>query len=66
MRSALLLDKKRRGGEPAFVVPAAGGAALVSGLELDLALEPLWELLDEGGAGRLERSAAADPQEVPR
>jgi 3-dehydroquinate synthase len=66
VRSALLLDKKRRGGEPAFVVPAAGGAALVSGLELDLALEPLWELLDEGGAGRLERSAAADPQEVPR
>ncbi|MGC2191146.1 MAG: bifunctional shikimate kinase/3-dehydroquinate synthase [Candidatus Dormiibacterota bacterium] len=66
VRSALLLDKKRRGGEPAFVVPTTGGAALVSGVELDLALEPLWVFLAEGGEGQLERSAAADPQEVPR
>jgi 3-dehydroquinate synthase len=45
VRSALLLDKKRRGGVPAFIVPSIGGAVLVSGLEADFALEPLWEVL---------------------
>jgi 3-dehydroquinate synthetase len=66
VRTALLLDKKRRGGEPAFVVPAANGAALVSGIELDQALEPLWELLVDDGGARRERSVAAGPQEAPR
>jgi shikimate kinase/3-dehydroquinate synthase len=66
VRTAVLLDKKRRGGEPAFVVPAANGAALVSGIELDQALEPLWELLVDDRGARRERSVAAGPQEAPR
>ncbi|MGH7641480.1 MAG: bifunctional shikimate kinase/3-dehydroquinate synthase [Candidatus Dormibacteria bacterium] len=45
IRAALLLDKKRRGGEGAWVVPAPAGATLVRGIGLELALEPLWELL---------------------
>ena len=64
VRAALLLDKKRRGGEPAFVVPAAGGARLVTEIDLELALEPLWELLADGDGAALPRSAAPDPQEV--
>jgi 3-dehydroquinate synthase len=65
VRTALLLDKKRRGGNPAFVVPAMGGARLVTELDLELALEPLWELLAGGDRAVLTRFAAPDPQEVP-
>ncbi|MGB9484235.1 MAG: bifunctional shikimate kinase/3-dehydroquinate synthase, partial [Candidatus Dormiibacterota bacterium] len=65
VRTALLLDKKRRGGDPAFVVPAMGGARLVTELDLGLALEPLWELLADGDGAVLARSAAPGPQEVP-
>ncbi|MFZ0995249.1 MAG: bifunctional shikimate kinase/3-dehydroquinate synthase [Candidatus Dormiibacterota bacterium] len=45
VRAAVTLDKKSRGGAPAFVVPTAGGALLVSGIDLEPALQPLWEVL---------------------
>jgi len=58
VRSALLLDKKRRGGAPAFVVPTPAGVTLISGIELDPALKPLWELLEVATNGELEGAAA--------
>jgi 3-dehydroquinate synthase len=45
VRAAVAVDKKSRGGKPAFVVPSAGGAVLLSGIDLELALRPLWEVL---------------------
>jgi shikimate kinase/3-dehydroquinate synthase len=67
VRSALLLDKKRRAGVPAFVVPTPGGAALVSGLELEVALAPLWEVLAHPDAGAdSEREVSAALAETPR
>jgi shikimate kinase/3-dehydroquinate synthase len=51
VRAAVTLDKKSRGGTPAFVVPTARGAVLVSGVDLELALRPLWEVL-AGQSGR--------------
>jgi len=47
IRSALRLDKKRRAGQAAFVVPVKGGASLVTEIQLEQALEPLWRLLEE-------------------
>jgi 3-dehydroquinate synthetase len=67
VRSALLLDKKRRAGVPAFVVPTPGGAVLVSGLELKVALAPLWEVLAHPDAGAdSEREVSAALAETPR
>lgn len=63
VRAALLLDKKWRRGEPAFVVPVRGGAALVSGIDLDFALEPFWELLAE--ASREGPELTAVPARAP-
>jgi 3-dehydroquinate synthase len=45
VRAAITLDKKSRGGSPRFVVPTAEGALLVEGIDLELALRPLWEVL---------------------
>jgi shikimate kinase / 3-dehydroquinate synthase len=45
VRAAVGLDKKSRGGTLAFVVPTVEGALLLSGIETELALEPLWEVL---------------------
>jgi shikimate kinase / 3-dehydroquinate synthase len=39
-------DKKRRGGRSVFIVPAAGGAALIEGLDPMDALRALWEGAD--------------------
>ena len=64
VRAALQLDKKRRGGDASFVVPARGGAALVSGIELELALAPLWGLLPEADGGTPERAAAGSRHQV--
>ncbi|MGC1184013.1 MAG: bifunctional shikimate kinase/3-dehydroquinate synthase [Candidatus Dormiibacterota bacterium] len=52
VRSALLLDKKRRAGVPGFVVPAPGGAVLVTGLDPEEALDPLWEVLGDSETWR--------------
>ncbi|HEX2032048.1 MAG TPA: bifunctional shikimate kinase/3-dehydroquinate synthase [Actinomycetota bacterium] len=41
VRAAMLGDKKRRGGAAVFVVPAAGGAEIVEGIDLDDALDAL-------------------------
>lgn len=38
VRRAMVADKKRRSGRPAFVVPAPGGAALLDGVDLEEAL----------------------------
>lgn len=66
VRDALLLDKKRRGGEPAFVVPAGCGAALLSGIDLDFALEPLWRLLGIASEAQMEPSGVAQDPELRR
>ncbi len=42
VRDAMASDKKRRGGQPVFVLPAPGGAELVEGLDLDRALAALF------------------------
>lgn len=55
VRAAVRVDKKRRGDVPAFVVPAPGGAVLVSGIDLDRALTPLWRVL----------SGTSDQPQVP-
>ncbi len=41
LRRAMAADKKRRSGRAGFVVPTAGGAALLDGVDLDEALECL-------------------------
>jgi 3-dehydroquinate synthetase/shikimate kinase len=46
VRAAIGLDKKSRGGTRAFVVPTAEGAVLLSGIDLELALGPLWLVLE--------------------
>jgi len=62
VRAAVHLDKKWRGGEPAFVVPTPGGATMVSEIDLDLALEPLWRQLGEVvSAGRQLTSGQEGP-----
>lgn len=48
---AILVDKKRRGGSAVFVLPTPPGASLALGLEPEVALGPLWELLSELGEG---------------
>jgi 3-dehydroquinate synthetase len=60
VRAAVAMDKKSRGGAPAFVVPTAGGAVLVRGVDLELALRPLWEVL----AAQFPRQAEDRPQAV--
>ncbi len=60
VRGALRTDKKRRGGEAAFIVPVGDGVALLHGLELEAALSPLWPRLagpGPGGGGSTPRQA---------
>lgn len=57
--AALLGDKKRRGDVAAFVLPAAGGAVLVSGIELERALAALWGVISGIGIGA--QVSAAEP-----
>jgi 3-dehydroquinate synthase len=58
VRQAVLADKKRRGGDPVFVVPGQRGATLLVGIDPELALEPLWELLPDPSH---PRPAAPEP-----
>jgi shikimate kinase / 3-dehydroquinate synthase len=61
VRAAVTLDKKSRGGAAKFVVPTADGAVLVSDIELEVALQPLWEVLARQSGGQIEDRAAAVP-----
>ena len=65
VRAAIGLDKKSRGGTPAFVVPTVEGARLLSGIDLDLALGPLWEVLDERPGPTVGAPDAPIPYQVP-
>jgi len=61
VRAGITLDKKSRGGVTAFVVPTATGAVLVSGIELEMALGPLWEVLEGQSSRQVEDRAAEVP-----
>ncbi|MGC2207778.1 MAG: bifunctional shikimate kinase/3-dehydroquinate synthase [Candidatus Dormiibacterota bacterium] len=62
---AIGLDKKSRGGTPAFVVPTADGAALLSGIDLEVALGPLWEVLEEQPGPTVGAPDSPIPYPVP-
>ncbi|MGB6772653.1 MAG: hypothetical protein WBF51_11735, partial [Candidatus Dormiibacterota bacterium] len=62
---AIGLDKKSRGGTPAFVVPTADGAALLSGIDLEVALGPLWEVLEEQQGPTVGAADSPIPYPVP-
>jgi len=62
VRAAIGLDKKSRGGTRAFVVPTAEGAVLLSGIDLELALGSLWEVLE----GQPGSNAGDPPAPIPR
>lgn len=64
VRAAVGLDKKSREGTRAFVVPTAEGALLLSGIDLELALEPLWEVLQGLPGQNVEESRGPIPYQV--
>jgi shikimate kinase / 3-dehydroquinate synthase len=64
VRAAVGSDKKSRGGSRAFVVPAAEGAVLLSGIDLELALEPLWEVLQAQPGPKVEDPSSHIPFRV--
>jgi len=65
VRAAIGLDKKSRGGTRAFVVPTAEGALLLSGIDLELALGPLWEVLEEQPGPKVGEPNTSIPCQVP-
>jgi 3-dehydroquinate synthetase len=64
LRAAVGLDKKSRGGTPTFVVPTAEGALLLGAIDLDLALGPLWEVLERQPGPKVGDPAAPSPYQV--